>query len=826
MKKHVKILMIMLICFFCALLSSCGFVRYVRYEDDSLEATKKEYMAYIKALEDKNNYFEEEKREYIKTLIEVENLINEATSFEEIVAIIENYTKILGNIPLNIELTRARVYEQIKLLAKENLYREEQQKSVDWLVGYFKTMIDECNDVNECELLIMKFKTSLANVKTDAQLTAEELAAYKKELSLAFGTNLDYSLYRSAERDTLEKLVKELRSSLESAADIAGCDVLVAQYTKQISLVPKSEELLSGERALWQTFWRAQLATFADKYALDISDRIDEVIADIADKTTEKEANLYASNFMLNEAVRIGDMAFDDAKIAAALYVQNFADESDYREQERRILADIIDEALAGVENCASTDDLFGVFMLLRADIYGLKTNDQLWKSEDDGFLDALSDKHASLILTPPESLTTAKSIEELAKIIDFYAFYQIDQTSFERGRFRVDLDFPHNYAEYVIRDVYWYCELLRSAVGISGYFEEDTSNLVITLHPYDIATLKNENRLPEDTSRFDSAIEYAAGAEYKDRGEDFDAFPYLELYAGRYVKVWNSQQLWYALENEYIPIPVANSAAEEVLKAAESILRDIIKDGMSIEEKVFAIYGWYSDNVTYDYAYEDYMIVDDRENFPDSKAAALRSFHAEGALLDKLAVCCSYAKSTLILMRMEGIEAYRVILHDYEENSVGNFGRAGYGSHAIITLRASDGKFYYCDTEQCAAGHNLMYQKYHQLLVTAKEQSPYNDCVDRIWGDLDYAEEFPMDLFWDNLVYNGKSVFVKTEDELRVLIDEFCALGDKTKQINIFNYLTADFDVGKVLDEDPRIEYHYFPFSDFYEYMINYVGE
>ena len=69
MKKHVKILMIMLICFFCALLSSCGFVRYVRYEDDSLEATKKEYMAYIKALEDKNNYFEEEKREYIKNHI-------------------------------------------------------------------------------------------------------------------------------------------------------------------------------------------------------------------------------------------------------------------------------------------------------------------------------------------------------------------------------------------------------------------------------------------------------------------------------------------------------------------------------------------------------------------------------------------------------------------------------------------------------------------------------------------------------------------------------------------------------------------------------------
>ena len=262
------------------------------------------------------------------------------------------------------------------------------------------------------------------------------------------------------------------------------------------------------------------------------------------------------------------------------------------------------------------------------------------------------------------------------------------------------------------------------------------------------------------------------------------------------------------------------------MLTRAKEILREIIKDGMSIEEKIFAIYSWYSDNVYYDYAYEDKTYVEDRANFPDSEVATLRSFHAEGALLDKLAVCCSYAKSTLILMRLEGIEAYRVILHLYSDNAIDNHGEASYGSHAIIALRGSDGKFYYCDTEQCAAGDSLKYEKYMQLMVTAEEQCPYNNAIDRIWNGLDYSEKFPMKLFWDGLTYNGKSVFVDNEKELKAIIDEFCALGDKTKQINIFTFDVGKFDVKELLDLDERIEYFYAGLGEFYEYMISYVGD
>ena len=820
-----KILISSLVCLLCIALTSCGFVSFVRNEDGALASTKEEYIAILRAYGEENEYFEEERREYVKLLLEVENRIREAGSLEEILSLFEEFSEILGNIPLNIELTREKVYLEILRLSEENVYRKEQQESVEWLIRYIKDLIDNSTDIDKCEALIVEFKTRLGYIKTDAQLRAEELAALKKELALEFGTTFDYSLYRAAERELLEATVKEFQVKIASAATSEECSDIFSSYAKAMVKVPTSVDLLKTEREEWVTLWQKRLSDFARKYSLEIDSDIAQTLLLIAKQESAFGADLCGSSFVIDAAKTVGDRALEDMKNAASEYISALADERDYRADEADEVKAIKRVAQDNVLFTKTSDELLDILKNTENQIRAIATNEELWQKEDAEFARYMSDKYGSFALAPPDSLTVAKSTEELARIIDYYAFYQLDGESFERDVFRVKLDFAHNFADYIIKDVYWCCELLRSAVGISGEFDRDTSELIITLHPYELATLRNENKL-EGKPRYDSLIEYNSNSKLTDRAEDFSAFPYLEKYAGRYVTVWNSQQLWYALEKEYIPVPVENSPAETVLKKAEEILREIIKDGMSIEEKVFAIYSWYSDNVCYDYSYDEYVKVEDRDNFPDSAVASLRSFHAEGALLDKLAVCCSYAKSTLILMRMEGIEAYRVILHDYKENAINNLHRDGYGSHAIITFRASDDKFYYCDTEQCAAGDNLMYEKYMQVMVTAKEQSPYNSCIDRIWTDLDYNEKFPMKLLWDNLTYNGKSVFVNSEKELKAIIDEFCKQGDKTKQINIFNYSDDNFNIGDLLDNDSRIEYYYAVFNDFYEYMISYVGD
>jgi hypothetical protein len=170
--------------------------------------------------------------------------------------------------------------------------------------------------------------------------------------------------------------------------------------------------------------------------------------------------------------------------------------------------------------------------------------------------------------------------------------------------------------------------------------------------------------------------------------------------------------------------------------------------------------------------------------------------------------------------MRLEGIEAYRVILHLYDANAIVNFGREDYGSHAVIALRASDGKFYYCDVEQTSGSE--IYEKYFQILVTAKEQAPYHDPIDKIWNHLDYGEEFPMELLWKNINYNGKCVFFEDEQALRAMVDEFLAADEPKTQLDVFSIGKTGFDVISVLDSYENLSFAVIGgVGDFYEYLI-----
>lgn len=171
--------------------------------------------------------------------------------------------------------------------------------------------------------------------------------------------------------------------------------------------------------------------------------------------------------------------------------------------------------------------------------------------------------------------------------------------------------------------------------------------------------------------------------------------------------------------------------------------------------------------------------------------------------------------------MRLEGIEAYRVILHNYEENAIDNLGNGGYGSHAIIALRASDGKFYYCDVEQYGSEGDVLL-KYNQLLVTAKEQTPYGNSLDRIWKDkLEWGETLPVELMWSNLEYNGKNLFVGSAKEVEAIVDDFKASAKVGQQINIFATDETDREIRALLNSEENISYVLHQHGGFNEYMI-----
>ena len=809
-----KIIMLIAIALALLSLTACGFVSYVEYKsEESLDDLLHKYISDIGALSNENYYRDEEKRIYVLALIEAKNELSECKSADELDEVFERHKEIILAIPTNLDYVQEYCIELMYSYANENKYRDAERAEVDALTSEYLTKIRGTDNTLSAELTLYKFQEALAKIKTHLQLLADELEEY----SVSFGYDIDYSKYNTAEQEKITAICSEFRERILAIKDIDEADKYVDETQATLNAIPTKESILSTMRTELKTQWEKDFESLSTKYGVDSNDCSD-ALAKIANADSSADANLIgarAAIALLSEA----EGELDDFLEYASLYINNVVNLQKYRTEEQGYVKSQMANAIADVKEAKSASEIQGIINSLSSDALSQPTNDELWEREQEEFLLKMKSAY-TYALNAPKSLTHATSYTELAKIIDYYAFYQTSDTSFVRSTFRVAIDFPHNNARYTVNEVYWYCELIRSAVGIDACFEEDSSQLVITLIPYALASKSNASTTTF-YKRHDSVISFKSSSKLTARAKDFEAFPYLELYKGKYVEVWTSQQLWYALEHEYIPVPVKNSPAEIVLERAKQILREIIKEGMTQEEKIFAIYSWYADNVSYDFQYINCADCANKDSYPDSLVATLNSFHAEGALLEGLAVCCSYAKSALILMRIEGIEAYRVILHDYSDNEIGNHGQSGYGSHAIIALKGTDGKYYYCDVEQSSYSDKITLEKYHQLLVSPKEQWPLNRAVDCIYSDLDYAEALPIESFWSKLEYKGTSVLIKTEAQLRELISKFRSENNTALQLTVFDTGEADFDVKAVLDGYTDISLHQCSFGGLTEYTI-----
>lgn len=192
-----------------------------------------------------------------------------------------------------------------------------------------------------------------------------------------------------------------------------------------------------------------------------------------------------------------------------------------------------------------------------------------------------------------------------------------------------------------------------------------------------------------QNEALYDSTTEYSEETENvfhltrSTRSADFDDFAINDRAE---VVVESSDQLFFAAEAGYKPVPVAGSVAERLYKLAKDVCRTWIDDSMTDYEKVHAIYDWLGKNVIY-----DYNIVKEMGNIQPSsslynKFYSYDSFYLEGVLENGVAVCNGIAKSFVLLCAIEGITAVKVN------------GTVSSGAHAWNKVRVN-GKWYIVDS-------------------------------------------------------------------------------------------------------------------------------
>ena len=286
--------------------------------------------------------------------------------------------------------------------------------------------------------------------------------------------------------------------------------------------------------------------------------------------------------------------------------------------------------------------------------------------------------------------------------------------------------------------------------------YEADTASQFTEPTPENThTTLANANMIIRDLKKDDS------------RPDDFEGFP-INLENSGTMDVYNSEELWWALENNLKPtFPLHNSKAELFYERAKMLLRDIISDGMSDYEKVIAIHDALVDLVAYDYDAAD--------------APATEDFHTdvcyylEGVFERGVAVCDGKSKAFVLLCGIEGIGAVR----DFGDARDGGVGHAWnyvelFGEWYLVDTTAADAAYGAETAFGSEVGKPIEITVYDTTLVSLNALL-YDYEYSGIWSALVAGENADVPyLYLSDYVSDGEEInfFIDSESELISLIE------------------------------------------------------
>ena len=245
--------------------------------------------------------------------------------------------------------------------------------------------------------------------------------------------------------------------------------------------------------------------------------------------------------------------------------------------------------------------------------------------------------------LPAPANLAYASSRDELVKIVNWYAFYR------ESG-FSVKLGYSASSADDELNFLWRNSDLLASQCALYGTLQNSILTVNLKFYPESYLAVP----------RYTTPAKYIAVE--TSAPTLTETFPGLDPEHG--VSVWDSEQACYALANGYKISPIPGSPAESLVETAKTILSGMIDDGMTEWQIAYRVYVWLMDHAVYDQAEHWAGQIDKSDRAKESEALSARviGFKAEGPLLYGVGACFGFAKASVLLLGLEGIELRRVV--------------------------------------------------------------------------------------------------------------------------------------------------------------------
>ena len=136
-------------------------------------------------------------------------------------------------------------------------YRQAQQTELATAIANGKTAIDNATDVAGVETALANAKSVIDEIKTDAELTAEEtaqaLANAKTTAKASLETYVNAEDYRQAQQEELATAIANGKTAIDNATDVAGVETALANAKTVIDNIETDAQITAKEPTITTT---------------------------------------------------------------------------------------------------------------------------------------------------------------------------------------------------------------------------------------------------------------------------------------------------------------------------------------------------------------------------------------------------------------------------------------------------------------------------------------------------------------------------------------------------------------------------------------------
>ena len=347
-----------------------------------------------------NDYREAQKADLATAIANGKTAIDNATDITAVSTALRDAKAIIDGIKTNAQLTAEELLAA-KNTAKSELdvyvnaadYRTEQQTTLATAIADGKAAIDASSDITAVNTALANAKTTIDGIKTNAELTAEELVTAKANAKAALESYVSAGDYRTEQQATLATAIANGKSAIDLATDISGVNTALANAKAVIDEIKTDADLTAEELLAAKNEAKATLDAYVNinDYRTEQQSAIATAIADgksAIDAATTKAgvtSALDSAKLSIDAIKTDSEMTAEElasAKQTAKTALSGYAKAEDYREAQKTELSLAITNGNNAIDAATDITAVNTALVNAKAAIDEIKTDAELTAEE------------------------------------------------------------------------------------------------------------------------------------------------------------------------------------------------------------------------------------------------------------------------------------------------------------------------------------------------------------------------------------------------------------------------------------------------------------